>query len=195
MRKEDENILGVDLDGVCCDYYKRIREIAAEWKGCDLETLEPDVDRDLRNWGIASQSVYNELHKFAVLQRQLYSSLDEIPGSGEWLRKLATQYRIRLISYRLFVPGLHRVTIEQTVEWLEANNIPYWDLCFVKNKQEVYADIYVEDDPRSVQSLREAGKKVICFANCRNRDLPPPRVGQWEEVYHLLTGDRDLLSA
>jgi hypothetical protein len=37
-----EIVLGVDLDGVCADFYARMREIAAEWLEVGLE---------LRGWG------------------------------------------------------------------------------------------------------------------------------------------------
>jgi hypothetical protein len=34
-------VLGVDLDGVCADFYARMREIAAEWFEKPLQELIP----------------------------------------------------------------------------------------------------------------------------------------------------------
>jgi hypothetical protein len=45
-------VLGVDLDGVCADFYARMREIAAEWFEKPLQDLTPDVTYGLRDWGI-----------------------------------------------------------------------------------------------------------------------------------------------
>lgn len=48
-------IIGVDLDGVCSDFYGRMREIAAEWFERDVEELTPDVSYGLPEWGIKSK--------------------------------------------------------------------------------------------------------------------------------------------
>ena len=62
-------VLGVDLDGVCANFYARMREIAAEWFERDVESLTLDVDYGLRAWGIQSPDEYASLHRFAVTQR------------------------------------------------------------------------------------------------------------------------------
>ena len=36
-----EIVIGVDLDGVCADFYARMREIAAEWFERDISELTP----------------------------------------------------------------------------------------------------------------------------------------------------------
>jgi 5'(3')-deoxyribonucleotidase len=165
-----------------------VREITAEWKGCKTSELVPEVDRDLRKWGIPRQEVYNELHKFAVTKKDLYRSVKPFSGAREYIQKLKElNYRIRLMTYRLFIPEIHRVTVEQTIEWLDQNKILYDDLCFIRDKQDVHADIYIEDDPKSINSLRKAGKHTICFTNCRNSRCKQPKAGSWAEIYELIT--------
>ena len=63
-------IIGVDLDGVCSDFYGRMREIAAEWFERPLDELTTDVSYELREWGIEKPDQYESLHRFAVTQRQ-----------------------------------------------------------------------------------------------------------------------------
>jgi hypothetical protein len=77
--------------------------------------------------------------------------------------------------------------VQQTVEWLDSNGIPYWDLCFMREKDQVGADLYVEDSPENVARLRDSGLYTVCFANSTNRDVSAPRAKSWEEVYELVS--------
>lgn len=174
-------VLGVDLDGVCADFYGRMREITAEWFECGPADLTADVSYGLEEWGVRD---YESLHRFAVTQRDLFKTEKIIPGARKYLRKLSDEgYRIRIISHRLFISFFHAAAVQQTVEWLDDNGIPYWDLCFMKEKDQVGADIYIEDNPENVMKLRAAGLHTICFANSSNKHIQPPRAGSWAEVY------------
>ena len=73
-------VLGVDLDGVCADFYGRIREIAAEWFERPIETLTRDVSYGLSEWGITGED-YDSLHRFAVTERDFFRSVPMIPGA------------------------------------------------------------------------------------------------------------------
>jgi len=64
-------VLGVDLDGVCADYYPFMRGVIAEWLGRDLESLPPDVGWELTEWGI-EPGEFHKVHRFAVVERHLY---------------------------------------------------------------------------------------------------------------------------
>jgi len=50
-------------------------------------------------------------------------------------------YRIRIITHRLYIHYFHASAVQQTVEWLDSHGIPYWVLCFMKEKAQVGADI------------------------------------------------------
>ena len=56
-----DTIIGVDLDGVCSDFYARMREIAAEWFECKIEDLTPKVSYGLPEWGIKDKDHYESL--------------------------------------------------------------------------------------------------------------------------------------
>jgi 5'(3')-deoxyribonucleotidase len=179
-------ILGVDLDGVCADFYGRMREIAAEWFERDVEELTKNVSFGLSEWGV-EPGKYDSLHRFAVLQRGLFETSTMIPGARKNLRRLSDDgARIRIITHRLFVFYFHKAAVSQTVAWLDHHGIPYVDLCFMKEKEQVGADIYVEDSPRNVEALRQKGHQVICFANSTNAHIGPPRADSWEEVYRMV---------
>ena len=149
MAKDDEFVLGVDLDGVCADFYAGLRPIAAEWLEVDAGTLGSEVSFGLSEWGVTdAPGGYKDLHRFAVTQRELFRRLKPIPGCGINLRKLSKDgVRIRIITHRLFIEYFHQVAVQQTVEWLDRYGIPYWDLCFMRDKDAVGADLYIEDSP------------------------------------------------
>lgn len=122
-------VIGVDLDGVCADFYTRMREIAAEWFEVDASALAAEVSYGLTEWGIATPEQYQSLHRFAVTQR---------------------------------------------------------DLCFMKDKDQVGADIYIEDNPHNIDQLRRHGHDAICFANSTNRHIEVPRAGDWKAVAEMI---------
>lgn len=180
-------ILGVDLDGVCADFYGIMRRIAAEWFERDEGELPTDVSYGLPEWGVTDIDHYNSLHRFAVTARDLFTNVEMIPGTRKVLRKLSDErFRIRIITHRLFIRYFHAIAVKQTIEWLDSKGIPYWDLCFMKDKHQVGADIYIEDSPRNVQDLRNEGFYTICFANSTNKDIGDPRTSDWDEIYRLV---------
>jgi 5'(3')-deoxyribonucleotidase len=78
------------------------------------------------------------------------------------------------------------MAVRQTIEWLDHHGIPYRDLCFMKDKHQVGASIYVEDSPDNIKKLRDNGHYAICFANSTNEDIEEPRAKDWDEVYDLI---------
>jgi len=185
-------ILGVDLDGVVGDFYEAIRKIAAEWLDRPLETLTTEVTFGLDEWGLAEFGGYDRLHRFAVTQRNIFRDMEPIKNAPAILRKLSNQgIRIRIITHRLFLKFSHRTTITQTVDWLDNNDIPYWDICFMNDKGAVGAHVYVDDAPENIISLRNQGYKTIAFSNSTNRGLPGPRANDWFEVERLIMEARE----
>lgn len=181
--KKNEFILGVDLDGVCADFYGAIREIAAEWKGVPVESLTPEVTWGLPEWDLEPMGGYDSLHRFAVTQRELFATLPPMPGVTSVLRRLSNNnVRIRIITHRLFIKYFHQQAVRQTIKWLDYQGIPYWDLCFMADKGEVGADLYLEDSPSNVIKLRDGGHRVITFSNSTNRDVEGERVESWAEI-------------
>jgi len=184
---ERQIVIGVDLDGVCADFYGRMREIAAEWFERRLEDLPKDVSYGLKEWGIDGHEQYTSLHRFAVTQRNLFETVPMIPGARKYLWKLSDEgYRIRIITHRLFIHHFHALAVQQTVQWLDGKGIPYWDLCFMREKAEVGAHIYIEDAPNNVMALRDTDHITVCFANSTNTRVAAPRAKTWAGTYRIV---------
>jgi 5'(3')-deoxyribonucleotidase len=192
MEKAAPFVLGVDLDGTCADFYGGLRPIAAEWLGVSVDTLTTEVSWNLPEWGIAeAPGGYRKLHQFAVTQRDLFRVLKPMAGAPQVLRRLSAEgIRIRIITHRLFIKYFHRAAVQQTIEWLDGHDIPYWDLCFLADKSAVGADLYVEDSPTNVEQLRADGHPTIVFSNSTNTRLSGPRADSWEDVYRLVTEEK-----
>jgi len=181
-------VFGVDLDGTCADFYSGLRPIAAEWLGVSIDSLPEHVSWTLPEWGVdRAPGGYEALHKFAVTQRNLFRNLRPMPGAPQVLRALSKlDVRIRIITHRLFIKYFHLTAVQQTVEWLETHDIPYWDLCFMSDKAAVGADLYIEDNPENVERLRTDGHPTIVFSNTTNLHLGGPRADTWAQVEALV---------
>jgi len=185
-------IFGVDLDGVVGDFYGAVRNIAADWLNKPVETLTPEVSFGLTEWGLDEYGGYDRLHRYAITQRNLFLNMEPIENASAVLRKLSNQgIRVRIITHRLFLKYFHRTSITQTVDWLDKYDIPYWDICFMKDKGAVGAHVYIDDAPGNIVNLRKLGCKTIVFSNSTNRDLPGPRANNWLEVEHLVMEARE----
>jgi 5'(3')-deoxyribonucleotidase len=185
--EHDPVVLGVDLDGVCADFYGRMREVASEWFERPLDELTQNVTYGLKEWGVDTLEQYNSLHRFAVTSRDLFRTVPMVPGTRSVLRRLSDEgYRIRIITHRLFVHCFHAMAIQQTIEWLDHRGTPYSDLCFMKDKDQVGADIYIDDAPTNIDRLRRNGHYTTCFANSTNTAVASPRAENWQEVYAIV---------
>ena len=180
-------VLGVDLDGVVADFYSGLRPIAAEWRGVPVDSLPLEISYGLSEWGLDEVGGYEDLHRFAVTQRALFRTLQPIAGAPAALRRISqSEVRIRIITHRLYIKHFHEEAVTQTTAWLEHHGIPYWDLCFMKDKAAVGADLYIEDSPENVEALRADGHETIVFSNSTNRHIAAPQAASWSEVERLV---------
>jgi 5'-nucleotidase len=181
-------ILGVDLDGVCGDYTETFRQVVAEDRGVDPESLSLTRSWDFSEWGITSPDEFDRLHRLAVLEHRMFRHMRPMPGVAESLWRLSDAgVWIRIITHRLYVNWGHAVAVADTVAWLDDTGIPYRDICFLGAKPEVEAHTYVDDAVHNVEGLRAAGNHVIVYDAPYNRGLDGPRAHSWSEVEALVT--------
>lgn len=190
---EKKFVLGVDLDGVCGDFYGEMKTIAAEWLDIPEEELTDDVSFNMDEWGIEEPGGYQTLHRFAITQRDLFKRMEPIKDAPVTLRRLSEQgIRIRIITHRLCIKFFHKEAVTQTTEWLDYHGIPYWDLCFMRDKSAVGANLYVEDKPENVRALRKTSHNTIVFANSTNKPdkleqpLEEPRAENWKQAEEMI---------
>lgn len=182
-------IFAVDLDGCVVDYYKAIRPIAADWLNVPEESLTDDFSFGFPEWGLPSEGElgYRYLHRYAVKQKEIFKTAPPIEGAAYFLRKLSAEgIHIRIATHRLYVGGTHEMVVNQTVHWLEEHGVPYLDLCFLKDKTSVNADIYIDDSPHNLESFKQKKLEYIIYHNSTNKDSPGNRAHSWEEVFNFV---------
>lgn len=182
-------VLGVDLDAVCGDYEGAFRESVVRHEGRDPDQLPPQTVMDaFSEWGLSFEQ-FQDAHRRAVLEDRIFRTMEPLPGVSDALWQLSDEgVWIRIITHRLIFNGAHEVSAADTAWWLDHHAIPYRDLCFIGDKPNVGADLYVDDSPRNVVKLREAGNTTLVFDQPYNRDLPGPRVHDWGEVVAYVLG-------
>lgn len=179
-------MLGVDLDGVVADYTIGFAEYIAGLRGIDPASLPFQRSYDFREWGL-EEGEFEKHHSAAVSEHRLLARLPLIEGASDALWRLSDAgVWIRVITHRLYVNWGHADAVADTVAWLDANRIPYRDICFLGNKPEVEANCYVDDAPANIAALRDSGNDVIVFNQPYNRDEADPRARDWTEVEHLV---------
>ncbi|MDZ7679740.1 MAG: hypothetical protein U5K29_14450 [Acidimicrobiales bacterium] len=180
-------IFGVDLDGVCGEYTAALAPIVATHQGRATEELEPPTTWDFSDWGL-DRPTFEHLHRRAVLDHRIFRTMPVVADVAEVLWRLSDAgVWIRVISHRLAVNWGHAVAVSDTVEWLDRAGIPYRDLCFLGDKPQIEADLYIDDAPHNVVALREQGNDVIVFDAAYNRHLDGPRASDWLAVEHLVS--------
>jgi 5'(3')-deoxyribonucleotidase len=155
--------------------------VAAE-RGIDESELPDQQTWDFTEWDL-DRDEFERLHRTAVNEHRIFRTMPAVPGAAEALWRLSDAgVWIRLITHRLFANWNHAVAVADTVEWLDANSIPYRDLCFLGDKPQVEADAYVDDAPHNIVSLRGTGAPVLVFSQPYNAELEGPRAAGWAEV-------------
>ncbi len=189
-------VLGVDLDGVCADYRSGFRQVVANELGIDPAEIGEQTHWGFpeSGWPVRDEEHYRELHRLGVVEHHMFRSVPAIAGASDSLWRLSDAgVHIRIITHRLYVSWGHESVVSDTVAWLQAPResdgrprIPYRDICFMGDKTDVGADLYVEDSPTNVLALRRARADVICFSQPYNLHLEGLRAGGWEEVERIV---------
>jgi 5'-nucleotidase len=181
-----EFILGVDLDGVVADYESWFREFVASRKG-----IEPHELPALTQWSFAANgwfetdNEYLEVHREAVNEHQMFAKLSPLEGVSDALWALSDAgIRIRIVTHRLVVNFSFAPAVRDTVLFLDEHNIPYRDICFVKDKADVGCDLYIDDAPHNIESLRAKHGPAVAMVYDQgyNQHIPGLRAYNWGDV-------------
>lgn len=203
MNRKKHFVFCVDLDGVVGDYDTAFREFVARENGLDPEQLETQEQWDFTGiWGIRDREHYIELHNKAV-NEGMFAKMPLVNGVSDALWRLNDEHdiHIRIVTHRLIIKGGHDRAVADTVGWLQRTRedgrpiIPYRDICFIADKAEVGGDLYIDDAPHNVESLRGQGFDVIVMDHPYNRHLAGPRAANWDEVEALVTAKMRWIAA
>ena len=181
-----EFVLAVDLDGVCAQHTEAFRTIVARERNVNEDTLPLVRSWSFAEWGFGPGD-FEELHRVAVTEYRMFRDIEPMAGCSEALWRLSDAgVWIRLVTHRLYTSWGHRVTVSDTVEWLDKQRIPYRDICFLADKSVVNADAHIEDAPHNIKAIRDSGGYVITYDQPYNSHMSGPRAHNWTEVEEMI---------
>lgn len=172
--------LGVDLDGVVCDWANPVNRYLA--KACGVAPLEvsqwnfnllyPPCPARTEAWDY----VWGRWIRFG-----LYEDLAEIPMAVKSLHYLSSYFHLHFITHR---PENSR---DDTLWWLAGKRLDGWPVTLTADKVDTDPQpaVMVEDKPETVRAFQAAGIPVLLFSqpwNVAASDLDPCRVMNWSEV-------------
>ena len=181
-----EFVLAVDLDGVCAQHTEAFRRVVARERKVSEDTLPLLRSWSFSEWGFG-EGDFEEMHRLAVLEYRMFRDIEPMEGCSEALWRLSDAgVWIRIVTHRLYTSWGHRVTVNDTVEWLDRQRIPYRDICFLADKSVINADAHIEDAPHNIEAIRAAGDHVIVYDQPYNTHLAAPRAHNWTEVEEMI---------
>lgn len=167
-------IIGVDLDGVVCDFVGAANTWIVKTYGYDLVVpTEWDWWLQYPDGRMVWRSMWRAIDE-GLLRPQHCKAVD---GAVAGVQQLVTDHKVLFVTHR---PA--RVA-HDTAVWLGRHKLPL-NLAFIRDKSLVRADFYVDDKPATVRSLRDAGYDAVLFAQPWNTEAwdELPTVNGWKEL-------------
>lgn len=171
-------LLGVDLDGVVCDFVHVCNEWIHETYGHEIiPATKWDWADDYPDGKMAFRSFWG-----AGVEGGAFTRCPEIPDAVETLKRIISGGDdVVFVTHRNPANGplaLH------TVEWLKGRGLPV-NLAFLQEKELLRADFYVDDKPETIDALLVQGFEAVLFDQPWNREEQwqcLPRVHGWKEL-------------
>lgn len=182
-------VLGVDVDGVLADYDGAMRDHTSKFLGVDRGSIPVTDQWSLvqSGWPFESEHQFLDIHRRAVTEKRMFLTMDPVDGAADALKYLSdNDVHIRIITFRLVVKGAHQTAVADTAAFLDLHNIPYRDLCFLKDKAALAGetDLLIDDAPHNVDAVRKASGEdaAMVFDQPYNRHVGGLRARSWADV-------------
>lgn len=166
----------VDIDGCIGDFVGSMALWTARHKRIyGLHEPKTYAFNDDEAWSKAypTKESFIDALKNAIIDR-IY--LHEAPSASsvETLHGLHDDgHQIIIATDRAFgVPLIDDVARQDTRDWLEDNGYIYDSLVITPHKEDIDADIFIEDSPKNMKNIMDAGGKVIRIPHSYNISVP-----------------------
>lgn len=185
--------LAVDIDGTSGDYEGALRDYVGNAHNIPLEKrlemmpLVTDYAMGSNGWHkMGTTEEFLALHSQAV-EDGMFERMVPYENVSEVLWRLHNKgHFVRVVTARFLKAGDRYRVMETTAKWLDKVEIPVDDAAFTARKTEVIADVYIDDAPKNIIELTEAGRTVIIYDHVYNRHLEGLRATNWLEVEEII---------
>lgn len=177
--------VGLDLDGVCCDYVAYLRSFLL--RTGRAMSLPTPVTYRLEEW-FGSDEDRIAAHRAAVAAG-LHRDAPPVPGAVAGvaaLRKLGA--RTVAVTARGSYREDRGAVLQDIGAWAETYGIVFDDVHVGRPKARAGCDLYVDDSPDDVAALRDAGQVAVVFDQPWNSALAPPRAAGWAQLTDVVLG-------
>lgn len=198
--------INIDLDGCVYPFSE-----AYSWFLASLRNHEPDEVYDYgmglygaypapKTWHFydewdVSFSEFISSFRRGVEKGYIWGQGLPLEGSVETLHRLSQDdFNLRIVTHRLVHKFNHQQTIKLTADWLEEWNVPYHEIIFQgmhAEKDNYAADFAIDDKPKNVELMREAGVEAVLLDRPWNTDSKLPRVFGWGDFYGMVTANAE----
>ncbi len=146
--------VGIDLDHVLYPFDRGLALFVHEHTGRPLQELGPATRWEFyEDWGY-TEDEFLGLYEAGVDAGAVFLEPGPLPGSVEAVQALkAAGHTVHIVTDRSVGKRSHA----NTEEWLARHNVPFDSLTYSRDKTVVRTDAFVDDIPRNVLVLREAG--------------------------------------
>lgn len=179
-------VICCDVDGVLRDFaHQMVKVFNKHYPQMAGLVTDPDA---WTNWKIAEQfPIGNQIFELMEEEaEEVFYDAPLIEGALDGFKTLKKAgYKIIIISAQ------HGATGKWTLEWLSSRGFKPEEIYFEEDKHKMigYYDYMVEDNPRNIVNIFEAGGRPIVFDHMYNRTQIPldierqiKRVNDWREL-------------
>lgn len=152
--------IGIDLDGVLCDFVKGFREACLKLTEIPTEVLRrPAMRYDFyEDWGMNRQEFLGVLHQ--ATHNGLYAGLDSLLDSYDvdWLDDMADEHTFVLITHRPEAGAF------DTANWLDIKFRPpanRRELHITGEKWKVPVDYMIDDNPLILNGMPDSVERIM----------------------------------
>lgn len=186
-------VINIDLDNVVSDFSTEINIAGESALGRRLQKHG--------QWDIAKQwdvptGLYKRIFRQGVSEGRIWLDAPVVEGALEGLWALSdAEYYIRILTHRLNHGFDFRVAVQNTIEWLDKNHVPYRSLAVIGDepKSNYKAEALLDDAPHNIEDWLDAtllpGEELkystaVVFDRPWNHDLNPfiPRAKDWPDA-------------
>ena len=153
--------IGLDIDGVVCDFANPANEYIANSLG--VEPILVDRWDWYKGYGVGSSKAWKEFWKHVQFhETDFFSSLPPEPFAIEGIKQLLEQgHEVEFVTARPVWSA------PATTIWTAEHGVPL-PINWRKRKYEVPFDLYVDDSTEQVKSLREHDKRAVLMVQPHN---------------------------
>lgn len=179
--------LGIDLDGVVCDFNAGWMRLHADEFGSDLDpAMVTSWDSLHALGGFADMGAFWRWARGSEERPSIFRNLELFPGALETMTDLVRRkHRIVIITSK---PGW---AVPDTLRWLADHDIPTREIHVTHAKHEVECDVYLDDSPTVLPALvRHRPGAVVCrMVRPWNKPVEGTvDVTDWSEFHQVVTG-------